>query len=423
MPVKHHVSKDGKIRPCYAKVCRLGSASPQLRAVVSANQSFLDALKPEARLAFIEDQQRKLSQTTHEKAIAKVKTAYRETGCILGIMSQKGQGIRAITAMSSEEYLSLVQKTHPNLRSGEENALMSMSWERGHMPPEIRETVLNNYRLGDKIRGYYYYHRDTAIEPDTVKWVGDDTTHAPADVVVNGEKWSLKEKSDIIKNQSAASLLNTLTNSENYGRGFHVLNEFAPQENFEGLNEVISHYNKDNPDTAYAPIKDYSEWEAKPKPERKLLSRYIQSKSKSSPEFKATMENLKTRINEKAGEEFVKKIQDTSQVNAGTLIGDEKEYFYAKINNNNKMSVGFIPDKDAVAEHVKVVDVWHQAGPQLNIFIKYENSRGENLVTVNEIRYSHGQFNGTPEAKMKIYEGDFVDFVDNGRYPKKKRTA
>ena len=419
--MSNHISPDGFIRSCRTENCDLDQVSIETKKVVDANSEIFAAMTPTERKKYIKDVQYKLENTETSKIIAKIKTAYRETACILGLLSKKGQGTRAILASSSKEYLDMVLDTQVDLRESEKRALESVSWERGYMPAEVKETILNNYKLGKKIRGFYYYHRDTPIDPDTVKWVGDDTSYAPADMLVNNEKWSLKEKSSIIKNQSAATFLNILTNSDDYGRGFHLLNELAPEENLQGLQKIVSHYNADNPETAYPEFKDYSEWKSQPKSEQKKLSRYIQSKDRT-PEFKRELEEIKTRINEKAGDNLLKRINNAHEVDAGELLGSDVDYFYSKFDHNGDMFAGYVPNKETISKHVKVKAIWYTAGSQLNIIIKYVNTRAEEFLTITEIRYSHGQFNGIPEAKMKTYSGDFVAFLDTGAYPKKPKA-
>lgn len=50
---------------------------------------------------------------------------------------------------------------------------------------------------------------------------------------------------------------------------------------------------------------------------------------------------------------------------------------------------------------------------QLNIYTTIENIETKSkLVVRNELRYSHGQFNGTPEAKMYIDNGSLLIAYD-----------
>lgn len=422
---QYHLTGSGDVRSCSHDVCPLTPVSSEVRAVITANKDSFSTLDIDGQKNYIVAAQRRLDALTHVKLTPRMKTAYRETGCILGILSKKGLGKQAIMQMSGSEYVDTAMAVHAHLQAQAKEVLTDSAWERGYIPSEVRDTILANYLLGGKIRGFYYYHRDLEIDPDTVQWVGDNHDYAPADVSVNGELWSLKDKSDILKNQSPGTLLNTITDSQEYSRGFHLLDTFASEENLAGLNRAITFYDADHPEQAFGQYDSYSTWRANSKNDQKRLSRYIRDASKTNNALRQAMAEVKTHINNAAAERMMEviSVHPYSEIHAGNLLGVEREYFYAKINHDNSMETGYVPSQDEIDEHVTITDIRYTSGPQLNLFIHYMNKREEELVTMSEIRYSHGQFCGVPEAKMKVYSGNLLTFVDNGKYPKKQKKA
>lgn len=342
----------------------------------------------------------------------KTKTAYRETAVLFGVLGTPG--FVSVLSMSSEDYFNAVKEKINPERSGEINALGSISWEKGEMPPELRDAIEANYRLGQKIRAEYYQSIGQNVDSSSLKWVGDDTRYAPADIMINGHLWSLKEKSDIIKNSSAANLLNAILNKDTFSKGMHALDTFAKAEHDDNLVFAVREYNRKNPSNPIPVVKTFEEWCKQPEPVRKSLARFITKESlQKDSEFYKEFSRKKLAVSVKAGNEIINLIKkaDLSQVSAGSLLAGDKSYYYAKIAHNKKIDKGYVPDSKTVDTFVKLKKVQHVPGNQLDLRFTYENHRGEELVVQSEVRYSHGQFYGVPESKMKIFKGSFIDFL------------
>lgn len=352
----------------------------------------------------------KKKEEVAQTVIAKVKTAYRETGVLFGISEEKT--LDEILGMSATEYSELAIEKFDITRPGELSALRSLKWEAGHMPAEIADTLKANYDLGQKIEEYHVL-TGKEIDPTTLKWVGDDTSKAPADITVNGELWSLKENSEIIKNSSAANLMNTVLGSQKYARNLHSLDAYAEKEHNEALIYAINKHNTANPSEPLPSVASFSEWSKHSKDTRKKLALFIRNSSvdKKSQFFKEFSE-LKQKANQAAGDNIINEMQtsDYANVKAGDLLSGNVSYYYAKT-SSGKTSIGYIPSAEELNENVKLVNVTSRPGQQLDLMLTFENSRGEKLTIQSEMRYSHGQFAGTPESKMKIFSGNFPEFV------------
>jgi hypothetical protein len=61
-----------------------------------------------------------------------------------------------------------------------------------------------------------------------------------------------------------------------------------------------------------------------------------------------------------------------------------------------------VPSSQEFANFINIKSINYSVPrSQLNIITEIENKSTGNILTLrNELRYSHGQFNGTPEAKM-----------------------
>ena len=88
---------------------------------------------------------------------------------------------------------------------------------------------------------------------------------------------------------------------------------------------------------------------------------------------------------------------------------EKQEYYYAKTTNKT-IEVYKIPSQSEFKTKVDITNIRSSVPKsQLNIFTTIENIKtNEKLVVRNELRYSHGQFNGTPEAKMYIDSGSLL---------------
>ncbi len=117
----------------------------------------------------------------------------------------------------------------------------------------------------------------------------------------------------------------------------------------------------------------------------------------------------------KAGErlkDFLNKniIKNPSPQSLYNLFRINKEsYYYAKTTNST-IEVYKIPSQANFLSKIKISNISSKVpASQLNLYTTIENTEtSKKLIVRNELRYSHGQLNGTPEAKMYLSEGTLL---------------
>jgi hypothetical protein len=82
----------------------------------------------------------------------------------------------------------------------------------------------------------------------------------------------------------------------------------------------------------------------------------------------------------------------------------DRQYYYAKT-NDSKQEIYKVPSEKEFNSIIKISKIDYEVPKsQLNIITTIENTEtGDILQLRNELRYSHGQFNGIPEAKLYIH--------------------
>lgn len=289
----------------------------------------------------------------------------------------------------------------------------------------------NGYKLGTKIYSNPYF---TINKKDEIKWVGCDTgKDDPIDIYIGSYGFSLKEDSFILKNMGLYQLLNAITGS-NYERGLNVFELFAKNEYdswftytwksfVKYLNEKPNwEYGKDaHTSEAYiegdhvilkyddvistVPLDTSTNFDYKnstnSKTREKVLSKWIKNKFSHDSEYI----KYKKTCSETAGEGLSNKLKNefkSTNVYNFFQIHDF-EYFYAKT-TINETTILKVPSKNVFDKSINFKDCTFEVRKsQLNILTSFQNlDTGNELQFRNECRYSHGQLNGTPEAKMYV---------------------
>jgi len=95
------------------------------------------------------------------------------------------------------------------------------------------------------------------------------------------------------------------------------------------------------------------------------------------------------------------------------------EPFYFAKTTTRSIEIYKVPSKNEFTSPVIIKNIEAKIPQhQLNIHTTLENTQSKKFVEFrSELRYSHGQFNGTPEAKFYIANGDMTAFYDK-LYPK-----
>ncbi len=303
----------------------------------------------------------------------------------------------------------------------------------------LGKTIANTFNLSTQVN---------------LKWRGRLTQdRMPIDLVVNNFLFSLKEESFILENMGLYKLVNLLTGSD-FKRGeLHIFKKFARDKYeawFKTTWELLRDFAEDKKDGVIWRYKGGSynsriikkgkkiilnyqnggdvnskEYPLKPSPtiteynkgstpllREKVLAKWIRQKIANIDEYIAAKRDCAIT----AGEALEKYVNNNFKKRrlARLLQIYDKEYYYAKVVNQNP-KIYQVP-KLADFENVYVVENMRYVVPisQLNFHTIIRNIKtNAQLELRNEIRYSHGQFNGTPEAKLYYARGDRLDVIYN----------
>ncbi|MFI3301126.1 MAG: hypothetical protein R3Y28_06870 [Candidatus Gastranaerophilales bacterium] len=299
------------------------------------------------------------------------------------------------------------------------------------------ETIKNAIKLGDAIKEQFKISDNPKIA-----WLGNDTqSDSPVDLIIDEYKFSLKEESFILENMGLYKLLNILLDDEIYTKGVHVFKEFAKEE-FDNWLRVTCKLLVDS-DESFA-IEKHGKYEAggniesgnimlayneqkiclddplnincekfenitNAKIREYAFSKWLKVNIESNPEYVAA----KKHCAEQAGLNLLELVKPSEESSPKMLKRffriEQDEYYYAKT-TSKEIKIYKVPSALEAEQNIKIKEV-STAVPksQLNFYTEIENIKTNKSITFrNELRYSHGQFNGTPEAKCYISEGDLT---------------
>lgn len=296
---------------------------------------------------------------------------------------------------------------------------------------ENKEITNHGLKLAKKICS----SKEFNISPsDEIVWVGNDTQKGnPIDLKIGKYNFSLKEESFILKNMGLYSLLNNLTGS-NYKRGLHVFDTFAKKEYdewFEYTWDALVDYinsngvwilNKTNQiskiyKNKQTIILDYNN-EISSVPENintnsdymkyttsiireKVLPKWINNVLKNDLEYL----KLKKICSETAGRKLSNKLfSEYKEDNIYEFFQIWPfDYYYAKT-TPSETTILHVPNRASFKKIIKFEScTYNVPESQLNIISTFKNIKSNKTLSFrNECRFSHGQFNGTPEAKMYV---------------------
>lgn len=301
---------------------------------------------------------------------------------------------------------------------------------------EEQQTIQNSLELGRLLKDKL----NITQKSPNITWCGNDKEDL-IDLKIGNELISLKEDSFILRNIGLYQLLNFITNSNQFKRGLHIFKQFAPQEFENWFQKAIISLSK-SPNFKYKSDKGYiSTGEFKKdtlilrldstiitlnnvfdisydmfekltssKIREKVFSKWLKTLPESSEYYQAKVECAN-----KAGNnllDFVKShLVESSEALLHFFNLENFSYIYAK-NDGKETKIFRVPAKKSIDFHnYKIIDVSTSIpDSQLNFKTTIQNIETKSFCTLrNEIRYSHGQLNGTPEAKLYYDSGDGLE--------------
>lgn len=294
-------------------------------------------------------------------------------------------------------------------------------------------------------------------EIKTLSWVGPKTQDgSPIDITINSERISLKENSYLLENTGLYQYINLMTDSSYKPGDWHIFKDFAEEEYQEWFDvswgflvdqaksekgiiwsDDSRNYRRKIESTEDEIKIMYKEREAKfPKESisietyedrtisdlRKVFGKWIRevflSDQASNQEQKEYI-HKKRDCAEEAGEnliEFIDKNRDVQYKNLLRYLQVyDKSYYYAKSADGESKIYKVNSLENFEYEKLSIEEIRKQIPEsQLNIRTVVNNNETEKeLELENQVRFSHKQFNGTPEAKLYLVRGYSLEAVYN----------
>ena len=363
--------------------------------------------------------------------MADIKTHIREISVAVGIaLSVNKQDRNGLDLISGADFFQYASDIIDNDISTAHN-IASI----GDFHGEYLQILNNGLKLGQEIVRKFNIRQITGMI-----WCGGNTQKDdPTDLIVNDIQFSLKEQSFILENMGLYKLLSLLTTTT-FRRGIHVFNHFSKSEYEQwfsySLNKAIatgkgwhisnekycSNIGVSNENLLLKYVSSRNEKVISEIPIRSTVEEFQKMTTTKTREkvFSKWISDqlsddecylrLKKQCSETAGEalcEFVMK--NLSQSGLQRLLQIRNfEYYYAK-STQKETTILRVPSVADFAKEIRIKSVeYNVPTSQLNIITTIENQKtGKILKIRNECRFSHGQFNGTPEAKM-YYDGDLT---------------
>lgn len=359
--------------------------------------------------------------------MADIKTLLRELSVVVGLEQHKKSNPITYSMYKREFFVGEIEKLYDqqfilrNLSPIVNVQTFSVSEE---------QIIQNGFNLANKIASFIAINKETKIE-----WLGfDNHIDEPYDIKVDCKYFSLKEESYILENMGLYKMINLLT-GKSLAKGVHIFKEYAPKEfndwfeySWSKLVEQLNaNQNKKievNSDSYIELIGEHVvlnyKGASKNVPKNTNVNTY-EARTTSTFREKVFSKWLKTIERDPkyisikkhcaitAGQNLVNYINDNLNEKQGLarfLRIHKEEYYYAKTTLNN-IEIFKVPGLNNFEQEIIIESISASIPTsQLNIITKIKNVKTSKILELrNELRYSHGQLNGTPEAKLYYAKG------------------
>lgn len=311
---------------------------------------------------------------------------------------------------------------------------------------ELKQIVDNGYQLGKAI----YENKHFNINKNSIiTWQGNNTQKDdPIDITIGNYGFSLKEESFILENMGLYKLLNCYTGS-NY-RKRHIFSDYARAEYelwFSATwNELIKTLNNAG-SWSYNDSAKQKSGKITMNDDTVILEYYLKGKLEASCVLpkQCTLSSFEDKTSSKTREQvfskyinlnldnndnynttkkacavaatvaLAKELNANLNYNAGLprfLRIHNRTYYYAKTTASG-VEILKVPSMESFGNDIVIESIVSSVpDKQANILTTIKNKNtGKTLVLRNECRFSHGQFNGTPEAKMYYEHGGSLEVI------------
>ncbi|MGN1356344.1 MAG: hypothetical protein ACI4VX_01485 [Succinivibrionaceae bacterium] len=312
---------------------------------------------------------------------------------------------------------------------------------------ELQQIINNGYNLGLTIFNHPHFilHRG-----DQISWRGFDTKKDdPIDVYVGAYGFSLKEESFILENMGLYKLLNCYTGSSYKKR--HIFKDYAIKEYnhwfFVTWNLKIHWLSNNNNYWSYENLAKFKKTEiyiyqgevifnlyqnsqiieqsilnissnlsdfenrTSAKTREEVFSRFINMNLSNNNDYNQAKKNCAVIATQNLAKELIENLNYAAGLPRFLRIHD-KEYYYAKTTNHG-VEIYRVPSIVDFHREIVIDDIEsYVPESQANIITTIRNKiTGKVLKLRNECRFGHGQFNGTPEAKMYYENKGTLDII------------
>tara|TARA_B100000575_G_C23052240_1_gene605727 strand:- start:100 stop:1203 length:1104 start_codon:yes stop_codon:yes gene_type:complete len=311
-----------------------------------------------------------------------------------------------------------------------------------HFDSQENLIIKNGYQLSQLIA------KKINTKSNNIIWKGNDIQSGNSiDLIIGENHFSLKENSKIIENMGLYKLLNILGETEMYKRGrVNAFEDFAKDglNNWFDVTKILvinslkknDFYYKGNNYTSSSKIngnelylnhnedikilKNFSQMNyddfktnTSSKIREKVFSKIIEERISQNEQYI----DAKFKCADEAGKNIFKVIKQSIGKSPSALKRffriENFKYFFAK-SFKKELILLKVPDTKEFSKNIVVKDINISIPKsQLNILTTIQNIRtGKCIIFENQIRYSHGQLNGSPEAKSYLKSGDISIVYD-----------
>lgn len=311
---------------------------------------------------------------------------------------------------------------------------------------EQLKIIENGYKLASKI-----VNKFNVLSIDSLEWHGFDVyKEDPIDITVNCYGFSLKEESFILENMGLYKLVNLFTGS-NFAQ-LHIFEDYALKEYKDWLRVTINllvdylrtHNNRwslvdtvkgkkseiilieDDIHLVYtnrgtresSVIKstdtlDQFKIKTNSKTREQVFSKWINNVISTNPDYLRIKKYCSETAAYRLASYLLTNLNYTDGLPRFLRIHDT-EYYYAKT-TDTEQTIYKVPSVTNYTNDLEIESIIGSVpSSQVNIITTIRNKKtNKRLVLRNECRFSHGQFNGTPEAKMYYERGNSLLAIYN----------
>jgi hypothetical protein len=291
---------------------------------------------------------------------------------------------------------------------------------------------------------------------DNISWIGPETQrNYPIDLEINGELVSLKEDSYILENMGLYQYINIMTDSDYNQGSWHIFKDFADEKYQEWFdvswNMLIKEAQRSDKQLIWKDdSKDYNRRIEVDNSSIKLIYKDRESQlpkktisidsytektisktrevfgkwlndyflpEESTEDQKNNYRLAKRNCALKAANNLIDYVQENKDIKYSNLLRllqvYDKSYIYAKSAGGTSKIYKVESLDDYNYSRLDITDISKDIPEsQVNIITTIKNREtGKNLKLRNEVRFSHRQFNGTPEAKLYLVENQSLSTV------------